>query len=124
MSIDELKWAKDFPVIADDFDAVAFDLIKVDEEEPLYVIIVRYMITNEELQQLDGGVTIETGMSGSSYAECARLMDALVGLGFFHQSVSSMGTVYTEEGVEIEDVSWNDILESQNTKIPENVTLQ
>lgn len=124
MDMTEYEWATEFPVISDEFDAVAFDLIKVDEEEPLYVIIVRYMILNEEQQTLDGGVSIETGMSGSTYAECAKHMDALVGLGFFHQSVSSMGTVYTEDGVEIEDVSWNEILESENTTIPENTTLQ
>lgn len=123
MDMTEYEWAAEFPVISDEFDAVAFDLIKVDEE-PLYVIMVRYMITNEEQQTLDGGVTIETGMSGASYAECAKLMDALVGLGFFHQTVSAMGTVYDEDGQEIEDVSWNDILESENTKMPENATLQ
>lgn len=119
-------WAKEFPFISDVFDLVSFDLIQLSDEEDdmLYTILVRYVILDNEQEKVSGGVTVQTGMCGSTYLECAELLDRLVNIGFFNQAVSSYGIVYSEDMVKIDELDWNNILLVSSTLMPENTTLQ
>lgn len=119
-------WAKEFPFISDVFDMVSFDLIQLNDEEDdlLYTILVRYVILDNDQQKVAGGVTVQTGMCGSTYLECAELLDRLVNIGFFNQAVSSYGIVYSEDMVKVDELDWNNILEVSSTMMPENTTLQ
>lgn len=119
-------WAKEFPFISDVFDMVSFDLIQLNDEEDdlLYTILVRYVILDNDQQKVSGGVTVQTGMCGSTYLECAELLDRLVNIGFFNQAVSSYGIVYSEDMVKVDELDWNNILEVSSTMMPENTTLQ
>lgn len=119
-------WAKEFPFISDVFDLVSFDLVQLSDEEgdKLYTILVRYVILDNDQEKIAGGVTVQTGMCGSTYLECADLLDRLVNIGFFNQAVSSYGIVYSEDMVKIDDLDWNTILETSSTMMPENTTLQ
>jgi hypothetical protein len=119
-------WAKEFPFISDIFDMVSFDLIQLSDEEndTLYTILVRYVILDNNKEEVAGGVTVQTGMSGSTYLECAELLDRLVNIGFFNQAVSSYGIVYSEDMVKIDEIDWNNILLVSSTLIPEHTTLQ
>lgn len=118
-------WAKEFPFISDVFDMVSFDLIQLSNEkdDKLYTILVRYVILDEEQKNITGGVTVQTGMSGSTYLECAELLDTLVTVGFFNQAVSSFGIVYSEDLVQLDELDWNSILETSVALIPEDATL-
>jgi hypothetical protein len=119
-------WAKEFPFISDVFDLVSFDLVQLSDEEDdmLYTILVRYVILDEVQEKVTGGVTVQTGMCGSTYLECAELLDRLVNIGFFNQSVSSYGIVYSEDMAKIDELDWNNILLTSSTLMPENATLQ
>lgn len=119
-------WAKEFPFISDVFDLVSFDLVQLSDEEgdKLYTILVRYVILDNDQEKIAGGVTVQTGMCGSTYLECADLLDRLVNIGFFNQAVSSYGIVYSEDMVKIDDLDWNTILETSSIMMPENTTLQ
>lgn len=119
-------WAKEFPFISDVFDLVSFDLVQLSDEEgdKLYTILVRYVILDNDQEKIAGGVTVQTGMVGSTYLECADLLDRLVNIGFFNQAVSSYGIVYSEDMVKIDDLDWNTILETSSVMMPENTTLQ
>lgn len=119
-------WAKEFPFISDVFDLVSFDLVQLSDEEgdKLYTILVRYVILDNDQEKIAGGVTVQTGMVGSTYLECADLLDRLVNIGFFNQAVSSYGIVYSEDMVKIDDLDWNTILETSSIMMPENTTLQ
>lgn len=119
-------WAKEFPFISDVFDLVSFDLVQLSDEEgdKLYTILVRYVILDNDQEKIAGGVTVQTGMCGSTYLECADLLDRLVNIGFFNQAVSSYGIVYSEDMVKIDDLDWNTILETSSVMMPENTTLQ
>lgn len=118
-------WAKEFPYISDVFDIVSFDLIRLSNEKDdmLYTIVVRYVILDEAQEKVTGGVTIQTGMSGSTYLECADLLDRLVNIGFFNQAVSSYGVVYSEDMEQLDELNWNNILETSSTLMPEDTTL-
>lgn len=119
-------WAKEFPFISDVFDMVSFDLIRLSNEKDdmLYTILVRYVILDEAQEKVTGGVTVQTGMSGSTYLECAELLDRLVNTGFFNQAVSSYGVVYSEDMEQLDELDWNNILLVSSTLMPENTTLQ
>jgi hypothetical protein len=118
-------WAKEFPYISDIFDMVSFDLIRLSNEKDdmLYTVLVRYIILDEAKQKVTGGVTVQTGMSGSTYLECAELLDRLVNIGFFNQAVSSYGEVYSEDMEQLDELNWNNILETSSTLMPEDTTL-
>jgi len=118
-------WAKEFPYISDVFDIVSFDLIRLSNEKDdmLYTIVVRYVILDEAQEKVTGGVTIQTGMSGSTYVECAELLDRLVNIGFFNQAVSSYGVVYSQDMEQLDELNWNNILETSSTLMPEDTTL-
>jgi len=118
-------WAKEFPFISDIFDMVSFDLIRLSNEKDdmLYTILVRYIILDEAKEKVAGGVTVQTGMSGSTYLECAELLDRLVNIGFFNQAVSSYGEVYSEDMEQLDEIDWNTILETSSTLMPEDTTL-
>ena len=118
-------WAKEFPFISDIFDMVSFDLIRLsnDKDDMLYTILVRYIILDEAKEKVAGGVTVQTGMSGSTYLECAELLDRLVNIGFFNQAVSSYGEVYSEDMEQLDELNWNNILETSSTLMPEDTTL-
>ena len=119
-------WAKEYPFISDIFDMVSFDLIQLSDEEDdkLYTILVRYVILDQAQEKVTGGVTVQTGMSGSTYLECAELLDRLVNIGFFNQAVSSYGVVYSEDMEKLDELDWNNILLVSSTLMPENTTLQ
>jgi hypothetical protein len=119
-------WAKEYPFISDVFDMVSFDLIQLSDEEDdkLYTILVRYVILDQAQEQVTGGVTVQTGMSGSTYLECAELLDRLVNIGFFNQAVSSYGVVYSEDMEQLDELDWNNILLVSSTLMPENTTIQ
>lgn len=116
-------WAKEFPFISDVFDMVSFDLIRLsnDEDDMLYTILVRYVILDGT--DITGGVTVQTGMSGSTYEECAEMLDLLVNIGFFNQAVSSYGIVYSEDMEQLDEIDWNGILETSTASIPEGSTM-
>lgn len=118
-------WAKEFPYISDVFDIVSFDLIRLSNEKDdmLYTVLVRYVILDESQKNVTGGVTVQTGMSGSTYLECAELLDRLVNIGFFNQAVSSYGVVYSEDMEQLDELNWNNILETSSTLMPEDTTL-
>lgn len=118
-------WAKEFPYISDVFDIVSFDLIRLSNEKDdmLYTVLVRYVILDEAQEKVTGGVTVQTGMSGSTYVECAELLDRLVNIGFFNQAVSSYGVVYSEDMEQLDELNWNNILETSSTLMPEDTTL-
>lgn len=118
-------WAKEFPYISDVFDIVSFDLIRLSNEKDdmLYTVLVRYVILDEAQEKVTGGVTVQTGMSGSTYLECAELLDRLVNIGFFNQAVSSYGVVYSEDMEQLDELNWNNILETSSTLMPEDTTL-
>jgi hypothetical protein len=118
-------WAKEFPYISDIFDMVSFDLIRLSNEKDdmLYTVLVRYVILDQAQEKVTGGVTVQTGMSGSTYVECAELLDRLVNIGFFNQAVSSYGVVYSEDMEQLDELNWNNILETSSTLMPEDTTL-
>lgn len=124
--MDQRTWAKEFPFISDVFDMVSFDLVQLSDEEDdmLYTILVRYIILDNDQEKVSGGVTVQTGMCGSTYLECADLLDRLVNIGFFNQAVSSYGIVYSEDMVKIGELDWNNILSTSSIMMPENTTLQ
>ena len=119
-------WAKEYPFISDVFDMVSFDLIRLsnDEDDTLYTILVRYVILDQAQEKVTGGVTVQTGMSGSTFLECAELLDRLVNIGFFNQAVSSYGVVYSEDMEKLDELDWNNILLVSSTLIPEHTTIQ
>jgi hypothetical protein len=119
-------WAKEYPFISDVFDMVSFDLIRLsnDEDDMLYTILVRYVILDQAQEKVTGGVTVQTGMSGSTFLECAELLDRLVNIGFFNQAVSSYGVVYSEDMEKLDELDWNNILLVSSTLIPEHTTIQ
>lgn len=103
-------WASDFNSITDDFDTVAFDLIRLEEEETIYLGIIRYIVTDKEKQKIVGGITIETGITGADYLTVAESIRFLVDTGMFIQHVSSQGYVYSADGQQIDEVNWNAVL--------------
>jgi hypothetical protein len=119
-------WAKEYPFISDVFDMVSFDLIRLsnDEDDMLYTILVRYVILDQAQEKVTGGVTVQTGMSGSTFLECAELLDRLVNIGFFNQAVSSYGVVYSEDMEKLDELDWNNILLVSSTLIPEHTIIQ
>jgi hypothetical protein len=119
-------WAKEYPFISDVFDMVSFDLIRLsnDEDDMLYTILVRYVILDQAQEKVTGGVTVQTGMSGSTFLECAELLDRLVNIGFFNQAVSSYGVVYSEDMEKLDELDWNNILLVSSTLIQEHTIIQ
>lgn len=118
------KLLKEFPFFSEEINMIAFDLVLVDREEELYNVLIRFIIANHDTEEIEGGFTLMTGIAEIGYAGCAKALETLVQSGLFFQTVSATGTVYDEEMNEIEDISWNDLLETLEFTIPEGTILQ
>lgn len=115
---------KGFPFISEEINMIAFDLVRVDKEEELYNVLIRFIIANHDDEEIEGGFTLMTGIAEHGYDGCAKVLENLVQTGMFFQTISAMGTVYDENMDEIEDISWNDLLETLELTIPEGTILQ
>lgn len=115
---------KGFPFISEEINMIAFDLVRVDREEDLYNVLIRFIIADHDTEEITGGFTLMTGIAEIGYSGCAKTLETLVQSGIFFQNISGIGTVYDENMDEIEDISWNDLLETLELKIPEGTILQ
>lgn len=115
---------REFPFFSEEINMIAFDIVRVDAEEDLYNVLIRFIIADHDNEEISGGFTLMTGIAEQGYVGCAKALETLVQSGLFFQTISATGTVYDEDMNEIEDISWNDLLESLELKIPEGTVLQ
>ena len=97
---------KEFPNIGEDFSVVTIDLMMYEEGN--YTPLINYMNTDEESEQVEGGLTLLTGMSFDSYQAAAIFFSALVTNGFFLPPVSRIGFILDQEGNLIEEINWEE----------------
>ena len=109
---------REFPVVGEDFNIVVIDLMMYEKNQ--YTPMISYLMANEEKQEYDGGMTLMTGMSFDSYENAAKCLGMLIECGLFLAPVSSTGTVYTNNGEEIEEINWEHLSELNVTPTPQS----
>lgn len=107
--IDNKILFKSLPLVGPEFNYIALDLLLIDAEEELFTVLIRYMIVeNEEIQ---AGMTLQTGMSANGFDNIVREVAVLLKTGIFDlQEVFGTGTFYNQEYKEFRSIDWNDEL--------------
>ena len=107
--IDNKILFKSLPLVGPEFNYIAIDLLLIDAEEELFTVLIRYMIVeNEEIQ---AGMTLQTGMSANGFDNIVREVAVLLKTGIFDlQEVFGTGTFYDQEYKEFRSIDWNDEL--------------
>ena len=107
--IDNKILFKSLPIVGPEFNYISIDLLLVDAEEELFTVLIRYMIVeNEEIQ---AGMTLQTGMSANGFDNIVREVAVLLKTGIFDlQEVFGTGTFYDQEYKEFRSIDWNDEL--------------
>lgn len=100
-----------FPVIEEQFDLVAVDALRFQDNNSLfYVPIIRYMIRNHVEKKVEAGFTIRTAATCESYEEIASFIATLSKMGFFIVDLCAYGTIYNEDMTEVDEVNWNNVM--------------
>ena len=107
--IDNKILFKSLPLVGPEFNYISLDLLLIDAEEELFTVLIRYMIVeNEEIQ---AGMTLQTGMSANGFDNIVREVAVLLKTGIFDlQEVFGTGTFYDQEYKEFRSIDWNDEL--------------
>lgn len=107
--IDNKILFKSLPLVGPEFNYISIDLLLIDTEEELFTVLIRYMIVeNEEIQ---AGLTLQTGMSANGFDNIVREVAGLLKTGIFDlQEVCGTGTFYDQENKEFRSIDWNEEL--------------
>lgn len=97
---------KTFPLISNQFDYIEFSLVR---KSNAFIIVYTYIKPNHQTKQIDASCMVETGMVGSSYEECANLINKILSLGFFKTPVSAIGMLLDENLKQLAEINWNTI---------------
>lgn len=111
-----------FPLVDSEFDLISIDAIKViDDTMSFYTPIIRYCIRDHEASKIVAGMTVATGFTSNDLSGIAVFVNKIVSSGLFVVDVSALGTIYTEDWAEIEEVNWNHLAKLYSSITDEEV---
>lgn len=125
--MDKKNMLKDWPILDMlDFEMVTFDATLWDDKT--YTLMVNFYEPNDLDEPPFSGYSMCTQLNGDSLEELYEKISLLIEIGLFDGTeVGAIGTLWDEEGEELEEINWlsfeEDIDEDLLT-VPKGVTIQ
>jgi hypothetical protein len=91
------------------FNLVAFDLQAINKDKSLYNVILKFYKSDEEKQEIVGGMYMRTNIIVSNTAEAFVAIQGILETGVLLHEISATGFIYDEDNVKIDSVNWNEI---------------
>lgn len=100
--------------IDNEFDIIAFDMLLVDEGQPLYNVVTRYYTLDNDKKEVTGCMSMKTNIFVSSAEEAIIVLQEIIDSGFLYHPVSALGFVFDRSNVKIDYINWNTVKSELN----------